>query len=112
MSEIENEVIDKHRFNNCGVTGMKASCCSLLLLGSSLALAQGSPPSSNVADPAFFGTRGTCLAGCQQVFTDCRTQCENSRATARERHFDTPDLPVDDCVADCETDLRLCKEDC
>jgi hypothetical protein len=91
---------------------MKANCCMLLLLGSSLALAQGTQPPLDIADPASFDAKGTCLAGCQQVFTDCKTQCDNSRATARERHFDTPNLPVADCVADCEEDLRLCKDDC
>ena len=91
---------------------MKTKYCMLLLLASPLALAQGTPPPVDVADPASFETKRACLADCGQVFADCRTQCENSHATARERHFDTPDLPVADCVADCEEDLRLCKDDC
>jgi hypothetical protein len=93
---------------------MKASCCllPLLLLGSPVALAQGTAPPPDIADPASFGTKGSCLAGCTQVFADCKTQCENTRATARIRHFDTPDLPAGECIANCEEDLRLCKEDC
>ena len=102
----------RRRFGYRGVALMKTSCCLLLLLASPLGFAQGTPPPVNIVDPASFETKEACLADCKQVLADCRTQCENSRATARERHFDTPDLPVGACLADCEENLVLCEEDC
>lgn len=91
---------------------MKAICCLFLVLGAPLALAQGAPPPLDLANPASFGTKGACLAECDRIFADCKTQCRNTSARAQERHFETPDLPVDECVDDCQENLALCKEDC
>ncbi|MCG6863005.1 MAG: hypothetical protein LJE70_17275 [Chromatiaceae bacterium] len=91
---------------------MKANCCLLLLLGSPLALSQGAAPPLDIADPASFGTKGACLTQCEQVFSDCKAQCENSRTTVRERQLEETDLPVGDCLSECEENLGLCKEDC
>jgi len=84
----------------------------LLLLGSTLALAQGASPSSDIGSPGSFGVKGTCIASCEKVFSDCTVQCENADARARERHYETPDLPVGACINVCRKDLRFCKEDC
>lgn len=95
-----------------GEPPMKAVCCLLLLLGSPLAFAQGAPPSMDLANPVSFGTKGACFAECEQVLADCKAQCENAGARAHERHFETPDLPVGDCIDACRVNLGLCKEDC
>lgn len=81
---------------------MKAIYFLALMFGSALAL----------ANPTTDGSNGACVSACEQVFTDCTVQCEETKADAHERHFDTPDLPVADCLADCEEDLKLCKSDC
>jgi hypothetical protein len=91
---------------------MKAICCLLLLLGSPLALGQGAPPPLDISNPESYGTKGACLAECERVFADCKVQCENTSARAHERHFETPDLPVGECIKGCQVNLRLCKEDC
>ncbi len=91
---------------------MKKICCLLLLLGSPLTQGQDAPAPLDLADPASFETKGVCLAECEAVFTDCKAECENTGARAHERHFETPDLPVDACIEACQADLALCKKDC
>jgi hypothetical protein len=91
---------------------MKATCCLLGLLATTLAFGQDATPTLNLDNPSSFATRQTCLATCEQVFTDCKAQCADTSADAHERHFDTPDLPESRCIQVCTEDLRLCKEDC
>lgn len=83
-----------------------------LLLGSTVALAQGASSSPDIGNPASFETKGACLMNCDHVFADCKAQCENTSARAHERHYETPDLPVAGCTDDCQETLRFCKEDC
>ena len=84
----------------------------LLLLGSTLALAQGASPPPDIGSSPSFGTKGACLANCEQVFADCTVQCENTSARAHERHYETPDLPVGECIDECRKNLRFCRADC
>ena len=91
---------------------MRTICCLLLLIGSPLALCQDTSPPLDLADPASFETKGACLAECEGVFADCKSECENTSARAHERHFETPDLPVSECIDACQADMELCKEDC
>ncbi len=91
---------------------MRTLCCLLGLLLSPWSLAQGDPSPLDLANPASFETRQTCLTECERVFTDCRAQCEDTSARAHERHFETPDLPVAECIRVCEEDLGLCRKDC
>jgi len=82
-----------------------------LLFGSALALAQGASP-PDIGNPVSFETKGACLMNCEQVFADCKVQCDNTSARAHERHDETPDLPVGGCTHDCQENLRVCREDC
>ena len=91
---------------------MKALCALPLLLCSPLALGQGAPPPLDIDNPASFGTKRACLAECERVFSDCQAQCRNTSARAHERHFETPDLPVPQCIEGCQLNLGLCKKDC
>ena len=88
---------------------MKAICCVLGFLFNPVALGQSETASG---DPAWMEDRAVCLKQCEQVFTDCKSQCQDTSADAHERHFDTPDLPVGQCIRNCEEYLRLCKQDC
>ena len=91
---------------------MRRICCLLLLLGSSMALGQDTSPQPQLADPASFDTKRACLSECEGVFRDCQADCEDTEARTREPHYESPDLPVDDCIDDCQRDLKLCNEDC
>jgi hypothetical protein len=82
------------------------------LLLATAALGQEESAPVNLAEPATFGTKQACLANCDQVFSDCKAQCRDTSARADERHFDTPDVPVDQCIQYCEKDLGLCRQDC
>ena len=82
------------------------------LLIATAAFGQDGTAPVELANPATFGTKEACVANCDQVFSDCKAQCRNSSARADERHFDTPDVPVEQCIQDCEEDLRLCRKDC
>lgn len=82
------------------------------LLLATAALGQGESAPVNLAEPATFGTKQACLANCDQVFSDCKAQCRDTSVRADERHFDTPDVPVDQCIQYCEKDLGLCRQDC
>ncbi len=91
---------------------MKAICCLILLLGSPLALSQDTLPAADIDNAAYLGSKSACLAGCEAVFTDCKTECANSSARAHEPHDEGPDLPIDACTKDCQADLKLCNDDC
>jgi hypothetical protein len=91
---------------------MRSTYGLLGLLIAPLALGQDAPSAPDLADPASFGTRQACLIECERVFTDCKAQCQDTSARANERHFETPDLPVDQCIGQCEEDLGLCRQDC
>jgi len=91
---------------------MRGICCLLLLLGSPMALGQDTSPPPLLADPASFETKRACLAECEGVFADCRAECEDAVARARAPHYESPDLPVGECIDTCQRDLGLCKQDC
>ena len=91
---------------------MKVIYCLLLCLGAASAFAQGEPGSVNLGSPSSFGTKAACLADCDQVFSDCQSQCRNTKARRDEPHYEGPDLPVDPCLSDCKVNLDLCKGDC
>jgi hypothetical protein len=91
---------------------MKAIFGLVLLLGAPPALAQIAPPPLDISNPESFGTREACRAACQQVFTDCKVQCGDTSASAREPHYESPDLPVGQCIDGCSVNLKLCNKDC
>lgn len=91
---------------------MKAICCLFLLLGAPLASAQDTLPPMDMDNPAYLGSKSACLAGCEVVYNDCRTECENRRARAHEPDDEGPDLPTSGCIDDCNAELTLCNEDC
>jgi hypothetical protein len=91
---------------------MKACYCLIFLFAAPLVLAQDALAPVNPSDPGAANTGSACIGQCQQVYADCKSQCKNRSADAHERHFDTPDLPLGECIKDCQADLDICKEDC
>lgn len=84
----------------------------LFLLSASLATAEADPPGLEGGNPFPLPSKQSCVEQCEAVFADCREQCRDTKARAHEEHFDVPDVPVGDCIGDCEESARFCKEDC
>lgn len=92
---------------------MKPILLSLALLTvSTPALSQQLPPGVDLADPSTLTSPQSCVAECEGVFADCRKECGETTARADQEHFDLPDVPVGECLQDCQADLDGCKQAC
>jgi hypothetical protein len=83
-----------------------------LVAVSTPALSQPLPPGIDLTDPSTLASPQSCVAECEGVFADCRVECGETTARADQEHFDLPDVPVGECLQNCQADLDACKRAC
>lgn len=87
-------------------TALLAAC----LLGTGAAEADDDP--SALSQLPGVGDGADCVAQCDTVYAGCLQQCEGSVARRDSAHYDVGDVPLGQCIEDCRSDLKICREDC
>ncbi len=92
---------------------MSPTILSVVLFAVAMPLvAQTLPGGVNLDNPATIDTKSACVAECEAVYSDCRTECENPAVRAHDRRLGLPDAPLSQCLEGCNNGKSMCVGDC
>jgi hypothetical protein len=69
-------------------------------------------PSGGISPLAQAANGPSCVAECDKVLALCRNLCRDAKVRDQIHYAGNPDLPVGQCLDDCETDHKICKQSC